>query len=527
MVDDTIRVVNSSVAIQFPDPANYANIPVYDLLVAASSGHAGVDLRLIRAIVDRGEECIPDILRFASEDRDDDRVDLEADLITILRHLDAPAALPYFIGRIRRFPEEVPEDLIEAILPFREQALEPLLALYQDLDESRSSDLAFLLAGLGIRDERILKILLDRLEYDAADGAMSLGLYGDPAAIPALERILAEVPRADSDLRREIQHAIAELQSPNPPAPLASHKIELSAFYPEQAAPPYHVLDPQELIAMFGSGSAEHRVAAAEGLRDEELDDGALKVLLDHARNDPDPKVRGRCWETLGCKDSPEIRRAMKKVVSDVSLPAVERGGALVGLCNATDEPEVAARVREFYAIPELRAKALEAMWRSFDRQFSTYFARHLGDPDPEVRRQAVWGAGYMGIGAAAGELREMFDDDDFRDDALFAFALCVPGDFSRGRVRGILRKIDRLAGGLSGREAELVKTALDQRLAMHNLEPVFAVEDEHDHDQAHEEDEGPAAGPHLVRTAPSREAGRNDPCPCGSGKKYKKCHGA
>jgi uncharacterized protein YecA (UPF0149 family) len=22
-------------------------------------------------------------------------------------------------------------------------------------------------------------------------------------------------------------------------------------------------------------------------------------------------------------------------------------------------------------------------------------------------------------------------------------------------------------------------------------------------------------------------KAGRNDPCPCGSGKKYKKCHGA
>ena len=26
------------------------------------------------------------------------------------------------------------------------------------------------------------------------------------------------------------------------------------------------------------------------------------------------------------------------------------------------------------------------------------------------------------------------------------------------------------------------------------------------------------------VKAAP--EAGRNDPCPCGSGKKYKKCHG-
>jgi uncharacterized protein YecA (UPF0149 family) len=27
-----------------------------------------------------------------------------------------------------------------------------------------------------------------------------------------------------------------------------------------------------------------------------------------------------------------------------------------------------------------------------------------------------------------------------------------------------------------------------------------------------------------IVRDAP--KVGRNDPCPCGSGKKYKKCHG-
>ena len=30
--------------------------------------------------------------------------------------------------------------------------------------------------------------------------------------------------------------------------------------------------------------------------------------------------------------------------------------------------------------------------------------------------------------------------------------------------------------------------------------------------------------GPPVVRTGP--DVGRNDPCPCGSGKKYKKCHG-
>lgn len=31
-------------------------------------------------------------------------------------------------------------------------------------------------------------------------------------------------------------------------------------------------------------------------------------------------------------------------------------------------------------------------------------------------------------------------------------------------------------------------------------------------------------AGPPVVREGP--KVGRNDPCPCGSGKKYKKCHG-
>jgi preprotein translocase subunit SecA len=33
-----------------------------------------------------------------------------------------------------------------------------------------------------------------------------------------------------------------------------------------------------------------------------------------------------------------------------------------------------------------------------------------------------------------------------------------------------------------------------------------------------------PAEAPKPVRTG--AKVGRNDPCPCGSGKKYKKCHG-
>jgi preprotein translocase subunit SecA len=34
-------------------------------------------------------------------------------------------------------------------------------------------------------------------------------------------------------------------------------------------------------------------------------------------------------------------------------------------------------------------------------------------------------------------------------------------------------------------------------------------------------------AGPQQVVAAPHEKIGRNDPCWCGSGKKFKKCHGA
>ncbi|MBN1887970.1 MAG: SEC-C domain-containing protein [Thermoflexales bacterium] len=39
-----------------------------------------------------------------------------------------------------------------------------------------------------------------------------------------------------------------------------------------------------------------------------------------------------------------------------------------------------------------------------------------------------------------------------------------------------------------------------------------------------HTSRDGQTARP--VKTAPADQIGRNDPCPCGSGKKYKHCHG-
>jgi hypothetical protein len=63
----------------------------------------------------------------------------------------------------------------------------------------------------------------------------------------------------------------------------------------------------------------------------------------------------------------------------------------------------------------------------------------------------------------------------------------------------GDLEEVGRLAGGrMLGSRVRAMASAFHQRAA--------------------------GRGPDLTRPAP--KIGRNDPCPCGSGKKYKKCHG-
>lgn len=52
--------------------------------------------------------------------------------------------------------------------------------------------------------------------------------------------------------------------------------------------------------------------------------------------------------------------------------------------------------------------------------------------------------------------------------------------------------------------------------------EHVHGPDCNHDHEHDHHHSHEPAT-PHLN---PLRAVGRNDACPCGSGQKFKKCHG-
>ena len=51
------------------------------------------------------------------------------------------------------------------------------------------------------------------------------------------------------------------------------------------------------------------------------------------------------------------------------------------------------------------------------------------------------------------------------------------------------------------------------------------SLEDELD-DEYEEDEEIDPLEPGVTYRRSSPKVGRNDPCPCGSGKKYKKCHG-
>lgn len=487
-------------------PEQYSTTPAYELLQAATAGFIGFDQRLIRALLADRDRTIPDLVRFVAAKNYDDEFIL--DFVALFHALNTPEAAPFYISVLRLCGEEVPDDLTEAIVDLGAPMLEPLLDLYEELGEEQGGEAAFALAGLGVRDPRILNLLLERLEYDAGDGALMLGLYGDPAAIPHIERILAEIPPEDTNFRHEVQSAIRQIESGADLQPAAAEPFDIYELYPEEAGPDFGVLSESDRLALLSASNPELRADAASSFRDQEYSPAARSRLLEVAQSDADANVRGRAWEALGeFADEREMKEALFRAARE--SPLEERSGALVALASAREpDPEAMPLIEALYDEPAARAKALEAMWKSLDLRFRPYMSRHLDDPEYLVRHHAILGVGYLDIGSEAERLVPLFEDDDFRHDALLAYAMAVPGETRRSRMKPLFRRIEQLAGGLSKHEVELLEDALDQRLMAAGLTPLF--------------DPGPAPEP-----PPPAKVGRNDPCPCGSGKKYKKCHGA
>ena len=69
------------------EPGRYEGVPAYQLLESAGHGYIPVDQRLLHAILDFPENSLPDIVRFAAQNHEDDLMDLDPLLIDLLRSL--------------------------------------------------------------------------------------------------------------------------------------------------------------------------------------------------------------------------------------------------------------------------------------------------------------------------------------------------------------------------------------------------------------------------------------------------------
>ena len=465
----------------FLDPDNLQVATPAEVLDEASRAHLGLDHRFLHALVDRPAESLPAVLAFGARNRSADKVDLAPELISILRYWKAPEGVPFLVQFIKEDPEDVPDDVVHALVDNAAQALEPLVQLHSELEETQNGEVAFILANLGLRDERILKLLIERLEFDLSDTLLLLDMYRDPAAVPAIQKAATGLDDADKELKQEIASTLGTLRGEREEeSRLEREPFDIWELYPEKTDPPLDLLDEDEREELLAHTVASVRAAAANCFFNQPLSPEVRAKLLALAQRDQSSEVRARAWESLiDATEEPEVVAAMLGALRNPELAVEERGGLVVGLAPETDRNDVRKAIIDLYAVPAGRAKALEAMWRSVHPSFRDYFGPHLDDPDLEIRRAALWGAGYYGLKGELDKIRRLFDDEDLRTDALFAYSLAIPAEVSRGRMKGLLQRIEKDARGLSELEEELVKTALDERLMLAGKEPVFRQQED------------------------------------------------
>lgn len=465
------------------DPSKLKDATPAEVLAAAARGHLGLDHRFIHALVDRREEALPAVREFAERDRAADPVDLTPELVALFRHWKSAESLPFLLSLIKEDPTEIPDEAIEAVVEIGKPAVEPLIEYYGQLEESQSSEIAFILANLGVKDDRILKLLLDRLEYDLADTALLLSVYGDRKAQPALEVAASNLGAEDAQLKREVTEAVEALDNANRPGSKAEElePYDIWSVYPEEDDLPMDLLEEDERLELLKTAAAEEiRAAAAGSFFNHELTVEGRNALLNAAKTDSSAIVRAQCWEALmNSTEELEVVTAMLAALRNPELATEERGGLMVGLAPEADRNEIREAIDALYETKDGRAKALEAMWRSMHPSFRDHFAKHLDDDDLEVRRGAIWGVGYYGLKGELEKLRKLFDHEELRSDALFAYALAIPTEVSRGRMKGVLAKIEKEAHGLSELEEDLIKAALDERLMLNGKEPIFAAQED------------------------------------------------
>lgn len=489
-----------------------------ELLRAAAQGRIGLDQRLIRALIESPKDTLAALDEFAYAEDSERIADLTETCFDLYRALGTPAATRYFIHLLRGNPSDIPDELVEAFAALGPAALDDVLACHAAMAPEDAADIVFLIAAMGVSDERVRAIMRDTLARDPYEGGLSIGLLADPALKPDVEAALAALPPGAQSDRKALEDCLATIEAA--PAARDLPPFDIFELYPATAAPPLEVLPPEEVLPYLSCDSAEYRAAAARSFADEDYGDEVRDGLLARALNDESPEVRAEAFRALGaCASDPSIRPHLTAAATNQSAPVEVRAGALIALAPQASEAELQPVLLTFYEHEATRPAALEAMRASLDVRYQKYFAANLRHEDEDIQLQAIQGVGAIPLPQLALELVPLFDHPSFREEALVSYALSVDAPITPKSVSKLFDRIEEKAGGMTEEESEAVAFALDFRLESLGFRPVFFPDEEEDVPEK----------PPVHHDAPVRaeRTGRNDPCPCGSGKKFKKCCGA
>jgi HEAT repeat protein len=521
-------------------PSQYASADPLELLRQAEQGLVGLDQRLMGALIARPESTLAALAKFTAEPNPDRLVDLDEQVFDLYRHFNHPQAAPFYISLLRENLSETPDEIVEALAALGPAAVEPLLELHRSVAPEDACDVVFVLAATGVKDPRIVDLLLPVLAADPYEGALSIGLYGDPSLAPQVQAALDALPPASVEERKALQDCLESLADAGVVAD-QPEPFEMLSTYPEAVSPLFDYLDNAQIAEFLRCPEPAYRHDAALSLVDMEYPEELTEILIELASSEPDAQVRQAVLRSLGEQvEQPRVRTLLEDVLASRDQDPRVRAGALVALAQDTSTEAFRATILEFLADPATRAAAVQAMWRSDNEIYIPSIGPALRDVDIEVRIQAIRAIGAFPIPALAIELIPLFADEDLREDALYAYASAVNAKISPKSVQRILDDIEEKADGLSVAELEAVSIALDARLTIEGFDPVFHQLDDDfdDEDCGHDHSHGaPELNPTKVAPAlpaasktptlpGGHKVGRNDPCPCGSGKKFKKCCG-
>ncbi|GIU78953.1 MAG: hypothetical protein KatS3mg005_2191 [Bryobacteraceae bacterium] len=498
-------------------PEQYDQTPALELLRQAEQGRIGFDQRLLRSLLARPQETLDALDEFARSADEEAVADLTEQIFDLYRAFRSPRALPFYIELLKNSREGVPDALVEAFAELGEAAVEPLLEAYEEAPEDDRPDVLFVLASLGVAHPRLRELIRGAIEADPYEGALCASLCGDPELLPALREALERLPGEGRHTheRKALTEAIEEIEAGRERE--APEPFDILSLYPEEAPPLFDFLAPEEVLEYLDHPDAAYRARAAASFADTEISDAVRDRLIECARKDSDAAVRGAALRGLGTRaEEPGVSALLQEVLRDRSRPPEEWTGALTALAAPGAGEDFHRAVLDAYERAETRAAAVEAMWRTRERRYLRQIAAALRDPDPAVAREAIHAVGALPAEDLAIELVPFFQNEELREAALFSYALAVRHDTTPKSVRRLFEKIAERAGGLSDSEEEDVARALDMRLEREGYRRMFFPEDE-------DEGDAEALSPEPAR---SEKTGRNDPCPCGSGKKYKKCCG-